>query len=75
MAGEGVAPTFLISAIDGNEWSATRPGIFISGERDPNTNWIGGWVGPIASLKKKKILPLPEIKPRPSSPKPVAVPT
>jgi hypothetical protein len=28
------------------EWSASRPGRFIPGERATDTHWIGGWVGP-----------------------------
>jgi hypothetical protein len=44
----------LISAIDGVECSASRPGRFT-----PGTHWIRGWVGPRAGLdnvKKKKNL-------------------
>jgi hypothetical protein len=41
---------FLTSALDGGEWSASLPGHFTPGERDPYTHWIGGWVGPRASL-------------------------
>jgi hypothetical protein len=40
----------LTSALDGGEWSASRPGHFIPGERTPGTDWIGGWVGPRAGL-------------------------
>jgi hypothetical protein len=49
----------LISAIDGGEWSASRPGRFTHRERAPGTHWIGGWVGPRATLDavvKRKIL-------------------
>jgi hypothetical protein len=63
---------FLTSVLDGSEWSALRPSRFTPGEKAPGTQWIGGWVGPIASLealaKRKKYLPLPEIEPRSSSP-------
>jgi hypothetical protein len=44
----------------GREWSASRPGRFNPGERAPGTHWIGGWVGPRASLddmEKEKFLP------------------
>jgi hypothetical protein len=41
---------FLISALVGGEWSASRPGRFTPGERAPGTHWIGGWVGPRAGL-------------------------
>jgi len=34
------------SALDGGEWSASRPGRFTPRERAPGTRWIGGWVGP-----------------------------
>jgi hypothetical protein len=35
-------------ALDGGEWSASRPGRFTPRERAPGTHWIGGWVGPKA---------------------------
>jgi hypothetical protein len=39
------------SALDGGEWSATRPGrAFTPGERTPGTHCTGGWVGPRAGL-------------------------
>jgi hypothetical protein len=40
----------LTSALDGAEWSASRPGRFTPRERVPSTHWIGGWVGPRAVL-------------------------
>jgi hypothetical protein len=40
----------LTSALDGGEWSASRPGRFTPRERAPGTRWIGGWVGPRAVL-------------------------
>jgi hypothetical protein len=40
----------LTSALDGGEWSASRPGRFTPTERAPGTHWIGGWVGPRAIL-------------------------
>jgi hypothetical protein len=33
---------FLTSALVEGEWSASRPGLFTPGERDPDTPWIGG---------------------------------
>jgi hypothetical protein len=48
----------LTSALDGGEWSVSRPGRFIPSERAPGTHWIGGWVGPRAVLDavvKRKI--------------------
>jgi hypothetical protein len=46
----GIAPPVYKSALDGGEWSASRPGHFIPGERAPRTHWIGGWVGLRADL-------------------------
>jgi hypothetical protein len=48
----------LTSALDGGEWSASRPGRFTPRERVPGTHWLGGWVGPRAVLDavlKRKI--------------------
>jgi hypothetical protein len=41
---------FSTSALVGGEWSASRPCRFTPWERAPGTHWIGGWVGPTASL-------------------------
>jgi hypothetical protein len=49
---------FLTSALDGGEWSASRPGRFTPREKAPFTHWIGGSVGPRADLDavvKRKI--------------------
>jgi hypothetical protein len=60
---------FLTSALVGGEWSASRPNHFIS-----SNLWIGGWVGPRASLddvEKRKFFTLLGLKlqtPRSSSP-------
>jgi hypothetical protein len=63
---------FLISALDGNNRSASRTGRFIPRERAPVTHWIGGWVGPRAGLDavvKRKITSLfRELTPQSSSP-------
>jgi hypothetical protein len=48
----------LTSALDGGEWSDSRPGRFTSKERTPVTHWIGGWVGPrtvLDAVVKRKI--------------------
>jgi hypothetical protein len=48
----------LTSALDGGEWSASRPGRFSPSERAPGIRWTGGWVGPRAVLDavvKRKI--------------------
>jgi hypothetical protein len=50
---------FLTSALVGGECLVSRPGSFTPGERAPGTHWIGGWVGPRASLddvEKRKFL-------------------
>jgi hypothetical protein len=41
--------SFLTSALEGGEWSASRPR-FTPGERAPGTHCTGGWVGPTAGL-------------------------
>jgi hypothetical protein len=49
---------FLTSALHGGEWSASRPGHFAPWQTAPHTHWIGGLVGPRASLDgvvKRKI--------------------
>jgi hypothetical protein len=51
--------SFTTSALDGGEWSASRPSrAFTPGERTPSTHWSGGWVGPRAGLdtEEEKIL-------------------
>jgi hypothetical protein len=40
----------LTSALDGGEWSASRPSRFTPRKTVPGTHWIGGWVGPRAIL-------------------------
>jgi hypothetical protein len=66
---------FLISVLDGGEWSASRPGRFTARERAPGTRWIGGWVGPRAVLdavKRKILSPRRESNPRTPIIQPVA---
>jgi hypothetical protein len=41
---------FITSAVNGGEWSVSRPGILTAGERAPYSICIGGWVGPGAGL-------------------------
>jgi hypothetical protein len=48
----------LTSALDGGEWSASRPAALPAGKKAPGTHGIGGWVGPRAILDavvKRKI--------------------
>jgi len=33
------------SALDGDEWLASRPGRFTLEKRSTGTHWTGGWVG------------------------------
>jgi hypothetical protein len=64
----------LISALDGGEWSASRPGRFTIRERAPATIWIGGWVGlrEILDAVVKRKIPSPRrnrtLEPQLSSP-------
>jgi hypothetical protein len=63
-----IDPHFLTSAVAGDEWSASRPSRLTSGERDPGTQWIGGWVDPRAGLddlEKRKFLTLPGLELQP----------
>jgi hypothetical protein len=40
-----IVQSFSTSALDGDEWSASRPSCSTLRERDPGTRWIlGGWV-------------------------------
>jgi hypothetical protein len=60
----------LTSALDGSEWSASRPGRFTPRERAPDTHWTGGWLGPravLAAVVKRKI-PSPRRKSNPRTP-------
>jgi hypothetical protein len=66
---------FLTSALAGDEWSASGSGRFTPGERDPGSQWVGGWVDPRAGLddvEKRKFLTLPGLVLRPSAVQPVA---
>jgi hypothetical protein len=60
----------MTSALEGGEWSVSRPGHFILRERAPGTHWIGGWVGPRAvqnTVVKRKI-PSPRRESNPRTP-------
>jgi hypothetical protein len=62
----GIAPPIMTSALEGDEWSASRFGRVTPWERAPGTHWIGRLVGIRACLddmEKRKILPLPGIDP------------
>jgi hypothetical protein len=60
--------SFLTSALDGGEWSASRPGRFKPKERAPGTHWIGGWVGPRAVMYEvvKRKIPSPRRESNPA---------
>jgi hypothetical protein len=61
----------LTSALARGEWSASRPGRFIAGERVPGTHWIEGWVNLRAVLddvEKRKFLTLPGLELEPLGP-------
>jgi hypothetical protein len=57
----GITPPFLTSALEGGEWSASRPCQFTLGERAPGTHWEGDWMGPRTGLdaveKRKTFCP------------------
>jgi hypothetical protein len=46
----GIAPPFLISALDGGETSASHLSRFTPCEKDRSTHCIGGWISPRAGL-------------------------
>jgi hypothetical protein len=59
------------SKLYGGELLASRPRCFTPEKRAPDINWIGGWVGPRVgqdAMEEIKILLLPGIEPRRSSP-------
>jgi hypothetical protein len=66
----GIVPYSLISALDGGEWSASRPGHFTPREKAPGIQWIGGWVGPRAVLHTvvKRKISSPRQESNPSTP-------
>jgi hypothetical protein len=67
---KGIAPLILILALDGGEWSASRPGRFTPRKRAPGTHWIGGWVDPRAVLDAvvKRKIPTPRRESNPRTP-------
>jgi hypothetical protein len=58
----------LTSALDGGEWSASRPASFTPRGRDAGNHWVGGWLGSRAvrdAVVEKKIpSPRRELNPR-----------
>jgi hypothetical protein len=59
--------SFSTSALDGAEWSASRPGRALAPRKGP-AHCTGGWLGPRAGLdteaRGKILSPLPGIEPR-----------
>jgi hypothetical protein len=66
----------LTLALDGGEWSASRPGRSTSRKRAPGFHWIRGWVCPRtflnAVVKRKITSPRREANPRTPIVQPVA---
>jgi hypothetical protein len=48
--GGGIAPSFLTSALDGGDWSASRHCRFTNGKGAPDTLWRRSWVDLIADM-------------------------
>jgi hypothetical protein len=60
---------FLTSALDGSEWSDSRPGRFISREKASGTNCIGDFMDSRAVLDAvKKKVPIPRRESNPRTP-------
>jgi hypothetical protein len=38
-------------------WTASRPGIFTPGEREPDAHWIGGPTGGLDAVAKRREMP------------------
>jgi hypothetical protein len=66
----GIASLIFNSALDGGEWSASRPGRYTPRERAHSTRGIGGWVGPRAVLDAvvKRKIPSPGWESNPRTP-------
>jgi hypothetical protein len=60
----------LTSALNGGEWSASRPSCFTPRERAPGTHWIGGWVGTrtVLDVVVKRKIPSPHRESNPRTP-------
>jgi len=51
----------MTSALDGDEWSVSRPGRFTPSESVPSTHWIGNQSG--YGGEEKNSQPLPGLEP------------
>jgi hypothetical protein len=58
----------LTSALEGGEWSDSRPGRLTPKEKAPGVHWIGGWVDPRAGLGAMEKRKIPSSPPLPSNP-------
>jgi hypothetical protein len=69
-----IAPPFLTSALDGGEWSASRPRRFTPEETALGTHCLGDWVGPTADMdvmeRRKISFPYQESNPDSSAVQP-----
>jgi hypothetical protein len=62
-----MAPSFLILALGGGEWSASCSSCFTPREAAPNIHWLGGSQGQSGCCGvEKNLIPLPGIEPQPS---------
>jgi hypothetical protein len=64
----------IILALDGSEWSVSRPGHFTSRERAPCAHWIGDWMtrADLDDVEKRRICcPCRETNPDSSAVQPV----
>jgi hypothetical protein len=78
VGGGGIAPPFLTLSLDGGEWSASRRGCFIPGERPlyPLARRLGGSQSRLDAVKRSLgAMLLPEFKHWPSIPEFVAIST
>jgi hypothetical protein len=70
-----MTPTFLTSALDGYEWSASFSHSFTPCERDPSTHWIEGFVGQKTGLdyreKRNISYPFRKLNPEPPAHSPL----
>jgi hypothetical protein len=54
----GIAPPYLMLAMEGGEWLASLPGHFTPWEEAPGTHWTEGSVNPracLGSLEKRNV--------------------
>jgi hypothetical protein len=75
MGSGGITSSFLSSALDGREWSASRSCRFIPGKTAVGTLRVGGWVDPRASpdfAEKENNFPFRESNPDSSAVQAVA---